>query len=530
MNKDEIETLLPTVDKPARPKVHKMDYLDSIRGIAAAAVLIHHAVWGFHPQLKEYLKPTLAHPFMQYAFDGTMQVNIFFVLSGRVLVHSYMKSPSNAKLLSAMVRRPFRLAIPVILAMTIASYFYYTYIPNSGYMEYTSIIQIPNSWKFVEYPVRPEVKPLWRRLVIDMFGNGFSLFHQAGVLWTIPLECFFSYYTFILAFVIAQLKRGQILVIFLACAYAFVNGKQFGLFFYGLAISYLDIQGLWAFLRNPKSMIFKVLFGIMKLYLLRFLYLTLTKDATTDLWYRQWDKYMYPMVQVQTWFRFALAPVMVIVLAEISSVIQFILNLKPFVFMGRISFGLYLAHGPMLPLMKVCAAFFVKHQFGPLTVFWASFAIFFVASVLAGTMFYYFVDKQSVKFVNYMYHLLFIDENPIENIRNLVVSLFELPVSVQSRLEKWGKLVPFLRRFKVLMMQTWTFLVSVIVKMLVLVHFYAKRLYNACMQITFRWYDYTIIDDTSLKKSWLKFIFPFLYFLFVVGGYAFLFNDHLTPK
>src|SRR4051794_11019896 len=109
----------PLRNKPRtrrKPRMHKILSLESIRGLAALAVVFCHCVNGFYPTLRKAAAP----PGTQLWQNGEFAVRLFFVLSGFVLSLSYFRQPSLVTLRSAAVRRYFRLLLPIAGSVLLA--------------------------------------------------------------------------------------------------------------------------------------------------------------------------------------------------------------------------------------------------------------------------------------------------------------------------------------------------------------------------------------------------------------------------
>jgi peptidoglycan/LPS O-acetylase OafA/YrhL len=91
----------------------KVQYLEGLRGIAAMQVVLLHFVSGFMPETAQHAWPPL-----RVLFDGHTAVYVFFLISGAVLTPSFARpGPFAAKL----VKRVVRLGIPVAAAAAIAT-------------------------------------------------------------------------------------------------------------------------------------------------------------------------------------------------------------------------------------------------------------------------------------------------------------------------------------------------------------------------------------------------------------------------
>ncbi len=94
----------------------KFNSLDSLRGLAALAVLFQHLLQMFWPTLITATAPPLASLW----HNGAFAVRLFFVLSGFVLSLSFFRTNDSRVLTSAASRRYFRLYIPAATSILFA--------------------------------------------------------------------------------------------------------------------------------------------------------------------------------------------------------------------------------------------------------------------------------------------------------------------------------------------------------------------------------------------------------------------------
>src|ERR1700682_5702612 len=107
------------------PKVPRIAYLESIRGLAAVQVLLLHFLAAFAPDLVFSLPAGAAvagyihlSP-LYFLYDGYSAVYIFFALSGYVLTRSFVRNLAQPS--SQILARVIRLGLPALAATLVAA-------------------------------------------------------------------------------------------------------------------------------------------------------------------------------------------------------------------------------------------------------------------------------------------------------------------------------------------------------------------------------------------------------------------------
>ena len=431
LTKDIVESPIRVQKSPA-----KLHYLDAIRGLAALAVTWHHASLAMSGNLN-YYKVFGEHEFFK---NGHLFVNIFFVLSGRVLALSYLKRRKNETLASAMVRRPFRLAIPVFICLVMMSLLSWSRIYEKlGYQEYTKDLVQPPSW-WTSYTDMHEVFPLkvWMKKTLYLFsidGYGYQVTYPAGVLWTIGLECFYSYYIYILAFIYVVLGgRKSALALLFMLMHGILMGKWYGLFVSGFVMTTLHQNGWLDWAKQTKNLKLRFVCAIMKLGLIYIAY-----QVQYDL---EWKAYLDTLVQEYFWtdkldypLANGITGMIVILIADISPTLQWLLSIPFLLFMGRISFGIYMMHGFALPILKVMLVYYIRNGYQEWIAFPIIMLIYDIIACILAYLMIKCIDDPSIKFVNWAYQVCCTDK-PVEPspTRNRATKLLHLMYMRANRL------------------------------------------------------------------------------------------------
>jgi peptidoglycan/LPS O-acetylase OafA/YrhL len=190
-----------------RPGADKLVCFEAIRGLASLAVLVGHVLLGFWPGLyfrqglgwdefPAWLQVLARFP-GRFLWDGPMAVALFFVLSGFVLSLTYFREGSATALGSAAIRRYPRLMFPVAASVLLAFV-----LLQSGAMCNEAAVRCMNEVQGL-HPTGKEA-PGWSNIWLSLFYNFAPDYREALregvwgafsspalynlVLWTMPIE------------------------------------------------------------------------------------------------------------------------------------------------------------------------------------------------------------------------------------------------------------------------------------------------------------------------------------------------------
>jgi peptidoglycan/LPS O-acetylase OafA/YrhL len=199
-------------------RLRRTSWLDGVRGVAATAVFLFHAMGCWAPIVPAWRADTdqtslLQLPFVRTIFvSGGGAVSVFFVLSGYVLTHRSLRLIRNGSVrevyscvASSTFRRGFRLYLPPVLLT-----FCEMLSTRLGYAP-------PLNFEFVPEPTLLGQFGDWlaetNRLVnpIQNFGGAIRgiVVHPKydAVIWTIPVEFYGSMVCYLLLFTLAGVQR-----------------------------------------------------------------------------------------------------------------------------------------------------------------------------------------------------------------------------------------------------------------------------------------------------------------------------------
>jgi peptidoglycan/LPS O-acetylase OafA/YrhL len=169
------------------PRAGRIDSLESVRGLAALAVVLHHLCLLFWPAGSD------GHP-LRVLWNGRFAVAVFFVLSGVVLSLSHLRRPDPGGLARSAAGRYFRLMPPVLLSCLLA----YGLLV-AGLMRddaFSNAAGRPQETWSRFYPFEPSAGLAFREGVFGAFFEYGRFPSYNASLWTMSVELFGSLLVF----------------------------------------------------------------------------------------------------------------------------------------------------------------------------------------------------------------------------------------------------------------------------------------------------------------------------------------------
>nr|WP_145164884.1 acyltransferase [Paenibacillus terrae] len=313
----------------------KIAYLDGLRGLAACVVVVSHFFQVFAPSVFEG-KPEIAHfPFeglaartpLNLMFSGNFSVCVFFVLSGYVLSWRYFLTKDKMHIFASALRRFFRLAIPASLSVLLAFA-----VMRLGWGFYDDIRQTTQSSMPDPFTASPRVLDMIREALYHTFFTYGSAYNP--VLWTMTYELLGSFLIF--GFLLT-LGRFRLRIIGYAALAVLLADSYYLGFVLGMALSDLTYSG-----RNRLTAVLPPwsapLFLGAGLYLGSFPYVGTENTIYSILVWKGSSTFAFFV------FYHTLGACLTLTALLISPRLKSLFGRQPFLYLGTISFSLYLVH------------------------------------------------------------------------------------------------------------------------------------------------------------------------------------------
>ena len=389
-------------------KNSKFLYLESLRGFACLMVFFTHfgvfflpyLVAGprFLPWLVQHIKmdPANTPTFfwsewfqttpLQFLVSGQFAVSIFFILSGFVLTYKFVDkdfSQNHLAIVSAVIKRPLRL-FPMCFISVVATILL-VHNDLMWLMEWRIDQGIIDSnanpnvvWKWMDYTITP-----W--FLIDHSFSGLI----NDVLWTLRIELIGSLYSFL--FVLFFSRKNIRWVAYPLAIYWFMF-SYFEFFIFGILLADIIKNKIVQIHKTPGPVKFLCL--IIGIYLASF-------PSLADPSYLK-DTIFYPLTFLPnfntTGFNIAAiysaVPIFFVVLS--SRRLMSLLEIKPLIFMGKISFAFYVMH---IIVIKSLGAFILLSlsDYSDPVRFSVAFVSVLSISIILSIAMTYLVDSPTIK-------------------------------------------------------------------------------------------------------------------------------------
>ena len=381
----------------------KLGFLDGVRGIAMMIVVFHHFGLAFFPAIN-YLNPEKIHlgngeielfiaktPFNLF-FNGGFAVSIFFVLSGFVLSYKFHLTGSQQLLREYAAKRYFRLLLPVGGSIVLC---YVLHL--CGLFSAQSIGEITKSGEWFNglFTDMKGPKDFVSNIFLDVFLNNDNRYN--AVLWTITIEFLGSMLLFAFLALSAENRNSVIIHILVAVVILVTDKKFYAAFILGSLVSRLFVNG-FSFPKGIKGSVLKIVLLAAGVYFSSFPQGFHTQQSMWKILDWNWTS-GYDLFHV-------IGAFCILFVICFDEHLRRFFALKPFLYLGKISFSFYLIH---LAVMCSLGSSVFLHFWKPGTYFvpfLISFGISLAVSFIISHFYYKWIDKSSIRFSEKMGKLI----------------------------------------------------------------------------------------------------------------------------
>jgi peptidoglycan/LPS O-acetylase OafA/YrhL len=371
----------------------KVQYLEGLRGIAAMQVVLLHFVSGFMPETAQHAWPPL-----RVLFDGHTAVYVFFLISGAVLTPSFARP---GQFVAKLAKRVVRLGIPVAAAAAIATLLLAAW--PDAHLRAAALTE--SAWLAMDSSGAPTLLHLVREVGLNSLLLGYReatlfaplaerlpLMEQSldAPFWSLHLELYGS--LLVLCLVWLRLRSAWLHRAAIAAAAVLFGTHPMFLFVLGHLLSSAttvridDHKRLRAVLPLAGTLLLAVALALAG-----------TKDWRIIEMCRVWLANI-ELAASPNLFQFAsqVAAVLIFTGVLFCSPVQTLLERQMWLHLGRLSFGIYLLHFPIL-FTVACLVFIGTRNMLPHAASIAIvFALFIGITLLAAAQFERWIDRPAI--------------------------------------------------------------------------------------------------------------------------------------
>ncbi len=371
----------------------RQPYLDSLRGVAALIVVIHHYLLLFYPYTV-YGKQAgytqhfrfeniFFYPPFGLINAGRFAICLFFILSGYVLSFNNLGVPGRtANILASIVKRPIRLGGIVIFSIICgAALWYWGLFANNLVATITTSKWFGHCWSH-----KFDFHRLFFILRTSMFSRGMV---YNPPLWTIKIELYGSMLVFVYTLLFGRFKYRLLVAVFLIIL---LRDSLYQGFVIGLCLADLKKNyNIQKFTARAWATKFHWLIIVVFVYLSSYpAFVNKEFLQKTVYTYLPDSKYLgtsYPM----------LSALLVFILVLSSGWAKKILNNKIFLYIGTISYAIYAMHFLIIGSLSSWLFLALQDPIGYIPAFLVVFLSTIPVIIITAHFVTMYIDKPSIK-------------------------------------------------------------------------------------------------------------------------------------
>jgi len=315
----------------------RIGFLEGIRTLCIAAVMLHHFFFAFYPALitgnanqahtVSQIETIIARTPLNIFYNGNFAFFLLFVVSGFVLSYKFFQTGSIAIVQQSAIKRYFRLVIPVFFSVFVAYWFMrlnlFTNIPVA--LKTYSYNWLALSWNF-----KPDFFTMVYQGLIGTFFFGTSNYNS--VLWMMKYEFIGSFLVFGFLVLFGKLRTRYLLYVILSLVFM----QTFYLsFILGIVLADLYVHD-HPLLRKIHPLVLIIL-TITGIYFASFPIAMRTANTI-------YGVLRLPFIKSPSVFYHSVGACMLLLVIFNVSWIKKFLSLKPLVSFAKFAFSLYLLH------------------------------------------------------------------------------------------------------------------------------------------------------------------------------------------
>lgn len=367
----------------------KLAYLEGLRGIAALIVVFHHLVLLFYPALNygngtNSTLNTIAVTPLNIFYNGDFAVCLFFVLSGYVLSYKYILTNDPHIVAGYAIKRYFRL-MPLI-ASSVLVIFILSRLNLFHTQQLNDRLQL-GDWLTSMFNGDPSFITMLKNIFYGIFLLGDNSYNP--VVWSMGIEFIGSMLLFAFLLLNHKIKPKWILFVLTLLLAVYLKRYYYIAFLLGYGLCFVDQKKL-----------LRITPIILKLILLLIGIMCASYPADWQHWNTSIYAFMtFEGIDLYSFYHVLGSGILLLLITQNNALKNFF-SLKPVLFLGRISFSMYLYH--LIVLILIIPHIFswciltLNYKITVLICILVSFPVILLVSYVTEMI----IDKPALKFAN----------------------------------------------------------------------------------------------------------------------------------
>ena len=319
--------------------------------------------------------------------SGHFAVVTFFTLSGFVLTYKYFQNHQQKDLHRQAAKRYFRLAIPIFCIVIVS----YLLIANGAMSNVSKVAHLTGSRELGDiFDFVPNVSMAFYDATIGVLVDKNTAFNP--VLWTMSIELLGSFLVFGMAALIGNMKKRWLIYI---GAIITLSHSYYVCFILGMMLA--DIVNTTGFVEYVRQKVSK--FYVYGLLLVVAVLASFPDPLSIDVSKTFYNSLLIPNVDVewafQLWQFFGAFMLLSVILARPE--LQRILSSRVLVFLGGISFAVYLTHYLVLHSLGDWTYVLMRGSHGPNSSAWVAAVVTVAMTIGVSVIWKKYIDDMSVR-------------------------------------------------------------------------------------------------------------------------------------
>lgn len=379
----------------------RITWIDGLRGIASLFVVFHHFIMGYYPAAYQgadavtHLGGNVEADFSQsplaFFAIGDLWVSVFCLISGFVISYQVFHMTDEKQFSKSLLKRYPRLMLPVFALSAIV----YVMLHLNLFFNTQAAAITGSEWLAQFYQNKTTISDLIFSSIADTWIVGFSTLYS-NAFWMLADLFTGSFMAYILAAMSKGMNR-RVIYVYIATALIYLStNSRLTDFALGVLLSYIVVQYGESIHQHKRTCI---VLGVLMLISAVFL-------GAYPVAYAPTNEYRFlnhlPDRLNPYYFYHMLASALLVMAIYLLKPLKKLLSMRPVLFLGKISYSVYLVHIPVL--FSLSAWFLLKlmertgnYNLSAGVMFGISIAVIWVLAWL----FYLLVEKNCARLIDW---------------------------------------------------------------------------------------------------------------------------------